>query len=139
MNMLELIAGVFKPAVELIDELHTSEEERLAKKAELLEAQATIMDRAFAFENERISTQANIIKAEAKSDSFLAKNIRPFTILVFLGLVVAYWFGYQPPNLTQEVIQELFTIIKWGLSGYVGGRSVEKITKTIVEAKVTGK
>lgn len=139
MNMLELIAGVFKPAVELIDELHTSEEERLAKKAELLEAQATIMDRAFAFENERISTQANIIMAEAKSDSFLAKNIRPFTILVFLGLVVAYWFGYQPPNLTQEVIQELFTIIKWGLSGYVGGRSVEKITKTIVEAKVTGK
>lgn len=139
MNLLDLIAGVFKPAAQLIDDLHTSEEERLKQKANLLEAQATIMQTAFDYENQRIKTQAEIVKAEATSDSWLAKNWRPGTMVTFTGLVVSYWFGYAPEGLTQDTIDRLFTIVQWGLTGYVGGRSAEKIAKTITEARVTGK
>lgn len=139
MNVLELIAGVFKPAANLIDELHTSEEERLAQKAKLLDAQAAIMQTAFDYENERIKTQAEIIKAEATSDSWLAKNWRPLTMLTFTGLVISYWFGYSPEGLQQATIDRLFTIVQWGITGYVGGRSAEKIAKTISEARITGK
>jgi len=32
MRFLDLIAGIFKPAAELIDELHTSEEEKLKQQ-----------------------------------------------------------------------------------------------------------
>lgn len=139
MNLLELVHGIFKPAAELIDELHTSEEERLAQKAKLLEAQAVILDKAFEYENERTKTQAEIVKAEATSDSKLAKNWRPMTMMTFTGLVVSYWFGYAPEGLSQDTIDRLFSIVQWGITGYVGGRSAEKIAKTITEARVTGK
>jgi len=119
--------------------LHTSEAERLEQKAKLLETQALILDRAFEFENERIKTQASVIRTEAKSDSVLAKNIRPAIMGTFTLLVVAYWFGVEPENLAPETVAELFGIIKWGMAGYIGGRSAEKIAKTITESKVTGK
>ena len=50
MNFIDLIAGIFKPAAELIDNLHTSEEERLQQKARLLEIQAAAMDASLQYE-----------------------------------------------------------------------------------------
>ena len=39
MNVLGLVGQIFKPAMEMIDNVHTSEEEKLTKKAQLLELQ----------------------------------------------------------------------------------------------------
>ena len=44
MGFLDLIAGIFKPAAELIDELHTSEEEKLKQERPLLEIQDMVLD-----------------------------------------------------------------------------------------------
>ena len=74
----------------------------------------------------QFSAQANIILAEAKSDGFLTKNWRPLTMLVFVGLIVARWFGWSAENLTPAEYLELWSIVKIGLGGYVVGRSVEK-------------
>ena len=49
-GVTDLIAGIFKPAAELIDELHTSEDERLAAKGHLLDVQAAAMQRVFDYE-----------------------------------------------------------------------------------------
>jgi len=52
-------------------------------------------------------------------------------MLAFVGIVISYWFGYQPVNMTQDTLGDVFDLIKIGLGGYVVGRSGEKIAKTL--------
>jgi hypothetical protein len=78
-----------------------------------------------------LKSATSIITAEAKG-SWLSSSWRPITMLVFLGMVVSWWFGYTPVNVTETLVLELFSLIKIGLGGYVVGRSVEKTAKTVV-------
>lgn len=77
---------------------------------------------------------AEIIKAEAQSESWLARNWRPMVMVVFAGLIVARWFGWAAPNLTEAEYLKLWSIVEFGLGGYVVGRSVEKIAPSIADA-----
>lgn len=77
---------------------------------------------------------ASIIKAEAESEHWLAANWRPITMLVFVGLIVARWFGFAAPNLSEQEYIKLWSIVEFGLGGYVVGRSVEKIAPSIADA-----
>jgi hypothetical protein len=135
MNLIELIAGVFTPAAKLIDELHTSEDERLSQKGKLLEVQAAVIQQAIDYEREQFKAKAAIVKAEAQSDHWLAANWRPIVMLVFCALAVADAFGIASVDLAHE----MWLLLQIGLGGYVVGRSGEKITKSIIQAKVTGK
>ena len=67
MRFLDLIAGIFKPAAELIDELHTSEEERIIQQRKLLEIQALVLDSSLEYEKEMLTARAEIVNSEAKS------------------------------------------------------------------------
>lgn len=131
MGITELIAGIFKPATELIDELHTSEEERLQAKSHLLDVQAAAMQKVFEYETELIDSRGEIVRAEASSKHWLTANWRPITMLTFLGLVVARWFGYEAEGLTQADYDALYNLISIGIGGYIIGRSGEKIAETI--------
>jgi len=135
MTLIELIAGVFKPAAELIDNLHTSEEERLAQKAKLLDVQAVVIQQAIDYEREVSLAKAEIVKAEAQSDSWLAASWRPLVMLVFCGLVVGDALAVLPNPLSDEA----FVLLEIGLGGYIVTRSGEKIAKGIIQARVTGK
>lgn len=130
-GVTDLIAGIFKPAAELIDELHTSEEERLQAKNHLLNVQAAAMQKVFEYETEIIEAKGKIIHAEASSKHWLSANWRPITMLTFLGLVVARWFGYSAEGLTQEDYDALYNLISIGIGGYIIGRSGEKIAETM--------
>ena len=77
---------------------------------------------------------ADIVKAEAQSSSWLASNWRPVTMLIFVALIVARWFGWAAPNLAEEEYIKLWDIVQLGLGGYVIGRSAEKIVPSIAEA-----
>lgn len=127
MNLLSLIAGIFKPAAELVDNLHTSEEEKLLLRNKFAEIESYLQIKLSEFELEFAKLQSSVITAEAGGDSWLQRNWRPLTMMTFLGLVVSYWFGYSPPNISEAIILDLFSLIKIGLGGYVVGRSVEKV------------
>lgn len=73
-----------------------------------------------------IEAAANIIVAEASGESWLQRNWRPLTMVVFVGLIVARWLGFAAPNLTEEIELKVFEIVQLGIGGYVIGRSVEK-------------
>lgn len=75
----------------------------------------------------------NIIVAEAKGESWLQRNWRPLTMLTFLALLLLYWVGIQPDNLSQETLNKLFDLLKIGIGGYIGGRTIEKGLKTYTE------
>jgi hypothetical protein len=134
-NLLDLIAGVFKPAAELIDELHTSTEERLEQKAKLLDVQARVIQSAIDYERETTLAKANIIKAEAQSEHVITATWRPIVMLCFCGLAVGDALGLLPNDLAPEA----WLLLQIGLGGYVVTRSGEKIAKGIIQAKVTGK
>lgn len=77
---------------------------------------------------------ADVVKAEAQSEHWLTANWRPITMLIFVGLVVARWFGYSAPGITEAEYLSLYDLIKIGLGGYVVGRSAEKIVPAVVAA-----
>jgi hypothetical protein len=81
-----------------------------------------------------LKSQAQIINTEAASEHWLAANWRPLTMLVFVALIVARWFGWAAPNLAEEEYIKLWSIVELGLGGYVIGRSAEKIIPKIAEA-----
>lgn len=80
------------------------------------------------------TAQADIVKTEAASSHWLASNWRPLLMLTFGALIVARWFGWAAPNLSEAEYLKLWSIVEFGLGGYVVGRSVEKIAPSIAGA-----
>lgn len=78
---------------------------------------------------QELKTQGDIIVAEAQSESWIARSWRPITMLTFVGLVVAKWFGLTIEGIDNEMELALMELIKIGLGGYVVGRSAEKVAK----------
>tara|TARA_B100000768_G_scaffold46184_1_gene44974 strand:- start:770 stop:1162 length:393 start_codon:yes stop_codon:yes gene_type:complete len=127
LGVTDLIAGVFKPAAELVDKLHTSDDERLKAKGHLLDVQASAMQRVFDYETSRIEGQQKIVAAEAQSEHFIVAAWRPITMLTFLALAVGDTFGLFATPLRDEA----WALLQLGLGGYVVGRSGEKIAKVM--------
>lgn len=75
--------------------------------------------------------KADVIKTEAASSHWLAANWRPILMLVFGGLIVARWFGWSAPNLSESEYLALWDIVELGVGGYVIGRSVEKVAPSV--------
>lgn len=134
MNLLSFVGEIFKPAAELVDNMHTSTEEKLQMKAVMLEQQIGMLEYALDYEQKQLETRASIIEAEAKSDSWITRSWRPITMLSFVGAILAYWFGLTPDTIPPEAINDMFTLVQLGLGGYVVGRSAEKVAPGIIKA-----
>jgi hypothetical protein len=124
---LGFISALISPVTSLIDSLHTSDEERLAAKGVLLELQTGLMSQTLDYEKQLAQSQANIIVAEATANSWLTRTWRPITMLTFVALVV--WSQFTG----MEIPPDLWFVIKIGLGGYLGGRSVEKSVEGVVK------
>jgi hypothetical protein len=109
----------------VIDNLHTSKEEKLA-------AELKIKDMIMSYEAEMQKQVTERWKMDMNSDSWLSKNIRPL-VLVFLvvatvllifidGGVIIFKVEDKWTDLLQLV---LITVI----GAYFGGRSLEKVKK----------
>lgn len=96
-------------------------------------AEAEMMKALLAHQAEIEGAAAKIIQTEAASSHWLAANWRPLTMLVFVALIVARWFGWAAPNLSEAEYIKLWSIVEFGLGGYVVGRSVEKIAPSIAD------
>ncbi len=141
MNLLNLIGDIFKPAVELIDELHTSDEEKLTAKNKLMVIQAGAVSQAVDFETEQLKAKRDIIVAEAKSDSWLTANWRPLTMVGMMLSVMAYWFGITPVDpvtglstIPEDIVLSMFNLVKIGVGGYITSRGVEKVAPDVIAA-----
>ena len=125
----DLIGGMVSPVTQLIDELHTSEEERLKLKSGLFGVQAQLAAKVMDYEARLLEARTQVITAEAQGASWLQRNWRPITMLTFLALVVADTFGLTAFRLSDEA----WTLLQIGLGGYVVGRSAEKIVPKVTD------
>jgi hypothetical protein len=82
----------------------------------------------------QFSAQAQIINTEAASQHWLAANWRPLMMITFTALIVARWFGWASPGLSETEYIKLWDIVQLGIGGYVGGRTLEKIVPQIADA-----
>lgn len=113
----------------LIERLWPDPAQQTDAKLKLLELQQT-------GELATLTSQTSVILAEAKSESWLARSWRPILMLTFGALIVARWFGWSAPNLTSEEYMKLWDIVQFGISGYVVGRSAEKVVSTVAPAVI---
>ena len=119
MNLLGFLGQIFEPVTRLVDDLHTSEEERLEIKNKMFQIQAKAYSQAQEYETKLLDAKASIITAEAKGGSWIQRSWRPITMLTFLALVVCDSFGL----LSTPLAAEAWTLLQIGLGGYVVGRS----------------
>ena len=79
---LGFLSSLIKPVTEMVDNLHTSDEERLEAKAVLLQLQTGLMSQTLAYEQRLVESQASVLLAEATSSSWLTRTWRP-----------VHWYG----------------------------------------------
>lgn len=135
MGLLSFVSGIIKPASALIDNLHTSEEEKLVLKAELLGIQTSFLGKTLELEQAILAAKSSIILAEIKSESWITRNWRPLVMLAMAASVMAFWFGLTPdsPRLTEPVILTMFSLVKIGIGGYIASRGAEKIVGPVLK------
>tara|TARA_B110000037_G_scaffold64227_1_gene78371 strand:+ start:1140 stop:1535 length:396 start_codon:yes stop_codon:yes gene_type:complete len=124
-KILDFLSGnVVGEIGKIIDDLFTTDEERLEAKNKIFQV---IQEK----ELELQKMQTDIIIAEAKGN-WLQRSWRPILMLSF-GFIVIYvkfiapLFGFTIPPLENE----FWDLLQLGIGGYVVGRSVEKIAKNV--------
>jgi len=117
----ELVKGVGG----VIDDLHTSQEEKLAAEQKIKELIA----------NYEVEMEKNITsrwEADLKSDSWLSKNVRPM-VLIFLIVCTMLLIFIDAGALEFEVksswVDLLQLVLITVIGAYFGGRSFEKVKK----------
>lgn len=126
-NLFGFISAIISPVTELIDDLHTSDEEKLKLKNKLAELQYNFQSNVLEYETKLMQHRADVVKAEAQGKSWLQRSWRPITMLTFLALVICDCFGL----LTFRLSGEAWVLLQIGLGGYVVGRSGEKIINSL--------
>jgi len=130
MDLLGSLTAIFKPLNELVDNVHTSTEEKLELKAKLVGIKNQVTMKALELERELLESKTKIITTEAQGESWIQRNWRPITMLTFLVLVVFDAFGWTEFRLSEQA----WTLLQIGLGGYVVSRGVEKVTPQITDA-----
>lgn len=81
-------------------------------------------------------SDAQYAKASAKAISSLYENgppverlWRPLLMWVIIIMIVARWFGFIPPGITQDEVMVVYNWLEIGLIGYIPLRSVDKWIK----------
>jgi len=124
--MFSFIANLFAPAAKLIDDIHTSDEERLTLRNEFANIQEQANSKLIELEQAKVEALSKVQIAEASSKHFLTANWRPIVSLTLVGLIVANSFGLCELNEAIYSLSEIF------LGAYGTSRGAEKIAKVVM-------
>jgi len=117
----KLLDGIFNTVDEVVEDKDLANKLKQVLKERVLDLLKT-----------EIEAARDIIVAEIGSDSYLAKNWRPITMLVFVTIIANNYIIYPYLQLffdtgaMLDIPPDMWALLKIGLGGYVVGRSVEK-------------
>jgi len=109
----------------VIDDLHTSEEERMAAEQKIKELIAD-------YEVEMEKNITSRWEADLKSDSWLSKNVRPMVLIFLIVCTMLLIFidaGAIKFDVKDSYIDLLQLVLITVIGAYFGGRSLEKVKK----------
>ena len=117
-DLVKSIGGV-------VDNLHTSKEEKLEAERKIKELMA----------NYQVEMEKNISsrwEADLKSDSWLSKNVRPMVLIFLIVCTMLLIFidaGALKFNVKDSYVDLLQLVLITVIGAYFGGRSLEKVKK----------
>ena len=118
-------ADLVKGVGDVVDNLHTSEEEKLEAERKIKELIA----------NYEVEMEKNITarwEVDLKSDSWLSKNVRPLVLIFLIVCTMLLIFidaGALKFNVKDSYIDLLQLVLITVIGAYFGGRSLEKVKK----------
>ena len=118
-------ADLVKGVGGVIDNLHTSAEEKLEAERKIKELVA----------NYQVEMEKNITsrwEADLKSDSWLSKNVRPMVLIFLIVCTMLLIFidaGALKFNVKDSYVDLLQLVLITVIGAYFGGRSFEKVKK----------
>jgi hypothetical protein len=118
-------ADLVKSVGGVIDNLHTSKEEKLAAE---LKIKQLISD----YEVEMEKNITSRWEADLKSDSWLSKNVRPMVLIFLIVCTMLLIFidaGALEFNVKDSYVDLLQLVLITVIGAYFGGRSLEKVKK----------
>lgn len=127
-----IIETTVKPVTDLIDNMHTSEEEKMLAKEKLERIKNELTFKMIDTYNKEIEAKKEIIVTEAKG-GWLKSNWRPVLMLTIVAIVANNYLVYPYLSMfTDKVVilelpDKLWNLMLIGVGGYIGGRSAEKI------------
>lgn len=144
------LTGLFAPALETVDRLVTTQEERGQIRLSLIQAQIGMAEQVLDYEARLAEAKSKIIIAEAQGQSWLQRNWRPLIMTIF-GVVIAWNYvvvdiatwGFAiftpstPPPPRVPTPEGLWTLLQIGIGGYIVARSGEKVAATLASKKIS--
>ena len=123
MSIFSFISNLFKPAADLVDSLHVSDEERGKLKNELAQIQAQAQKQMLDYEAKVVEARSKLMVAEAQSPHLITGIWRPVCCLCLITIVVLASFGIGNPD------NQVYELTKILLGAYASGRTLEKVVK----------
>lgn len=125
MGLFSWISSIFSPAADLVDNLHTSDEERLTLRNELAKLQTEVNTKLIGLEEEKVKALSRVQEAEANSKWQLVAVWRPICSLLIVGIIIADSFGWIVAG------EQIYDLAKVFLGAYTTSRGLEKVAKTM--------
>jgi len=120
------------------DDLFTSDQERQKAKRLTKKVEVRLEQKMLEVKQQLVKQRGSVLEKEVQGESWYQRAWRPFTMVVFVGVIVAHWFGVAGTHLDPAIQEWLYKVIQLGLGGYVFGRSAEKIAPHARDA-ITGR
>lgn len=127
--------GVLTGIGDVLGRFIASPDKKLEAQLELTKVATDYQVQILLAEKDLAVQQASVIIAEAKSESWIARNWRPLTMLTFV-FIVAFNYIIAPLFSVKalDIPPDMWQLLKLGIGGYVIGRSVEKVVPDVVAA-----
>jgi hypothetical protein len=138
-----MLSALFALGSRIIDAITKHVQNKDERERLVLEIQKQIQETASQLEYELLKQRGNIIVSEATGHSWLQRNWRPITMLVFVFIITNNYvlvpyakavFNIDLPIL--NLPDQVWNLLSYGLMGYIGARSVEKITGMVTTARM---
>lgn len=121
-SITSFISGIFTPAANLIDNLHTSTEEKQQLRNELAKIQSDTLAKMSDLEMKRLDAVSKVQVAESQSKFWITAAWRPICSMGLVAIVIVASFGLIP-----KPDSDFYNLVNTFLGVYAGGRSLEKI------------
>lgn len=139
--------GLVKSVGDVVGRFVTTDKDRLEAERALSDAALAHQAKVLEAQGLLAQHQAEVIRAEATSQSWLASNWRPLLMLTFTYIVAHNYvvapllaaFAPSLPPASLPIPDEMWSLLKLGMTGYIAGRTIEKVAPQLAEIAAAGR
>ena len=146
MGLLSFLGDIFKPAADLVDNMHTSTEEKLKLRNALAKIEADVTLKTLELQGQLAELQgklaesnAQAVVAEAGSESWFVRHYRPMIITSMFILIMCQAFGLlkvELPDVFWQIFAAAFGVMSVAPSiAKAGNGMVKDIINVITKKK----